>query len=278
MLAHVVVLMAAACCGALASPVEYPGALYSQYHAQDELGQYTFGYSGPAAAKHETRTADGVTRGTYSYVDPNGQLQTRTYTADDVNGFRVAASDLPVGPSSASYPYSSVELPPPSWQNAAAPYRYTPLSPASLARPVQDTPEVAAAKAQHLAAVEAAKRRNGVASDSSAQYFGSSASYPLEHRYLSAPSLAPYNYQSGAPLVTLPTGISSQYHAQDELGQYSFGYANDISSKSETKTLDGVTRGSYSYLDPNGLMQTRSYIADAGGFRVAASDLPQVTY
>lgn len=270
-------VLAAAACGALSFPLEYPGALYSQYHAQDELGQYTFGYSGPGATKHETKTADGVTRGSYSYVDANGQLQTRTYTADDVNGFRVAASDLPVGPSSASYPsYQSAQLPSaqlPSWQHAA-PARYTP---SSLARPVQDTPEVAAAKAQHLAAVEEAQRRNGVASDSSSQYFGSSANYPLEHRYLSAP-VAPYNYQSGAPLMTLPTGISSQYHAQDELGQYSFGYANDISSKSETKTLDGVTRGSYSYLDPNGRMQTRSYIADAGGFRVAASDLPQFNY
>ncbi|KAE8752289.1 hypothetical protein FOCC_FOCC001082 [Frankliniella occidentalis] len=227
-------VLAAAACGALSFPLEYPGALYSQYHAQDQLGQYTFGYSGPGATKHETKTADGVTRGSYSYVDANGQ--TRTYTADDVHGFRVAASDLPVGPSSASYPsYQSAQLPSaqlPSWQHAAP---------------------------------------------ASSQYFGSSANYPLEHRYLSAP-VAPYNYQSGAPLMTLPIGISSQYHAQDELGQYSFGYANDISSKSETKTLDGVTRGSYSYLDPNGQMQTRSYIADAGGFRVAASDLPQFNY
>lgn len=31
--------------------------------------------------------------------------------------------------------------------------------------------------------------------------------------------------------VALPTGISSQYHAQDEAGQYTFGYTNDISSK-----------------------------------------------
>lgn len=35
----------------------------TQYHAQDELGQYTFGYSGGPSAKHETKTLDGVTRG-----------------------------------------------------------------------------------------------------------------------------------------------------------------------------------------------------------------------
>lgn len=148
-----------------------------------------------------------------------------------------------------------------------------------------------------------------------------------------------------APSVALPSGLSSQYHAQDEAGQYTFGYANDVSSKvqyaaislccvasrdggqsiplrggrnlnslcrkkavifhraldcitasfrngiyllgpklnessfpipqSETKTLDGVTRGSYSYVDPHGQIQTRSYVADEGGFRVVASDLPQ---
>lgn len=37
-----------------------------------------------------------------------------------------------------------------------------------------------------------------------------------------------------------------------------------------------MTRGAYSYVDPNGQIQTRSYVADDDGFRVVASDLPQV--
>ena len=40
------------------------------------------------------------------------------------------------------------------------------------------------------------------------------------------------------------------------------------------KSPDGVTRGSYSYVDANGLLQTVQYISDAMGFRVAATNLP----
>lgn len=71
----------------------------SQYHAQDELGQYSYGYVGPWSSKAESKTADGITRGGYSYIDANGILQTVHYVSDPVNGFRVAASNLPVGPS-----------------------------------------------------------------------------------------------------------------------------------------------------------------------------------
>jgi len=71
-----------------------------QYQVQDDLGQYSYGYSGGPSAKVETKTLDGVTRGKYSYVDGNGLIQTASYVADDVNGFRVAATNIPVGPSS----------------------------------------------------------------------------------------------------------------------------------------------------------------------------------
>ena len=62
-----------------------------------------------------------------------------------------------------------------------------------------------------------------------------------------------------APVVTAP--LISQYHAQDELGQYSYGYNGGLSAKAETKSLDGVTRGSYSYVDADGKLQTVSYSA-----------------
>ncbi|XP_046383577.1 uncharacterized protein LOC124154103 [Ischnura elegans] len=70
----------------------------SQYHAQDELGQYEYGYSGPLSSKHEARSFDGVTRGGYSYVDGHGLVQSAEYVSDPHNGFRVAATNLPVGP------------------------------------------------------------------------------------------------------------------------------------------------------------------------------------
>ncbi|XP_034234033.1 uncharacterized protein LOC117641043 [Thrips palmi] len=268
----VVFLVSVAVGGVLGYPYPYPadypdiGAVYSQYHAQDELGQYSFGYSGPSAAKHEQKTADGVTRGTYSYVDPLGRLQTRTYTADDVNGFRVAASDLPVGPAQPAAPEqlsrgSGLQ---PGYR---APYRWS-ITNGAL-DPAVEQPLIRSGFASN----------GGYVTSSQPQYYTSSAAYPVDRRYVSAP-LAPYTYRSAAPVapvapVALSSGLSSQYHAQDEAGQYTFGYANDVASKSETKTLDGVTRGSYSYVDPNGQIQSRSYVADEGGFRVVASDLPQ---
>ncbi|XP_055909939.1 uncharacterized protein LOC129944499 [Eupeodes corollae] len=107
-----------------------------QYHAQDEFGQYAFGYSEPLSAKQEVKTLDGVTRGSYSYTDSDGIIQTVDYTADE-GGFRVAATNLPK-------PVEAPEVPP-----------------QDIPKQVEDTPEVAAAKSAHLAAVEEAKLRNG---------------------------------------------------------------------------------------------------------------------
>lgn len=76
----------------------------SQYHAQDAFGQYQYGYSNPLSAKNEIKTADGITRGSYSYIDSNGQLQTVSYIADPLNGFRVAATNLPVAPQAVQIP------------------------------------------------------------------------------------------------------------------------------------------------------------------------------
>lgn len=89
------------------------------------MGQYSFGYSAPGSARSEVRTSDGATRGTYSYVDETGVIQTAQYVADGVNGFRVTATNLPQAP-----------------------------------LPVQDTPEVMAARNAHLQALEMATRRD----------------------------------------------------------------------------------------------------------------------
>lgn len=97
----------------------------SQYHSQDTLGQYTYGYNGGSSAKVESKSIDGITRGSYSYVDAEGRLQTVEYTADPVNGFRAAATNLPK---------------------------------ASLAG-ISDTPEVAQAKAEFLRAFNEASLR-----------------------------------------------------------------------------------------------------------------------
>ncbi|TGZ57637.1 Cuticle protein 6 [Temnothorax longispinosus] len=92
---------------------------------QDSLGQYSFGYSAPGSARSEVRTSNGATRGTYSYVDGTGVIQTAQYVADGENGFRVIATNLPQAP-----------------------------------LPVQDTPEVMAARTAHLQALELAAKRD----------------------------------------------------------------------------------------------------------------------
>ncbi|XP_053688498.1 cuticle protein 19.8-like [Sabethes cyaneus] len=109
-----------------------PAEVTNQFHAQDELGQYSYGYSGGLSAKTETKSLDGVTRGSYTFLDAENKVQTVSYTADDVNGFRAEASNMPVAPV----------------ESRAAP------------EPVQDTLEVAQAKNEHLAAVEEIKARN----------------------------------------------------------------------------------------------------------------------
>merc|ERR1712156_476400 len=168
-----------------------PAVTATQYHGQDELGNTQYGYSNINSAKHEVGNAHGV-QGTYSYVDANGIVQTTNYIADDL-GFRVSATNLPVAPGTpevmapitapsltGSFPVAAttpVVAPAtytvpvaahtpvtyaaaaPIVTNAAPVHHYTlPVAPTfdgKAPEPVQDTPEVAAAKAAHIALVEA---------------------------------------------------------------------------------------------------------------------------
>merc|ERR1711936_62803 len=100
---------------------------------------------------------------------------------------------------------------------------------------------------------------------------------PVDQPVETAPveTVAPQAYASGVPIVASTNdAANSQYHAQDDLGQYNYGFSNPTQTKQELKTADGVTRGSYSYVDANGILQTVNYISDAMGFRVAATNLP----
>merc|ERR1711942_436609 len=117
----------------------YNPAPSTQFHAQDEFGQFSFGHAGGPLARTEARNAYGVTTGSYQYVDANGLLQTVNYIADPVNGFRVAGTNLPVAPAAVAA------------EPLAAPVFDLPLPVA-----VEDTAEVAAAKAEFKAAFDAA--------------------------------------------------------------------------------------------------------------------------
>jgi len=351
------------------APLPVPATPSSQFHAQDEFGQFSFGYENINSAKTETKDAFGVTRGSYQYVDANGILQTVNYIADPVNGFRVAGTNIPVAPAA-----PNVALPVAPEVPVAAPL----IAPV----PVLETPEVAKARAEHLAAHAEAKAAVAVVSEEARKKreaepidagYGIPQALPLtlpvplvhnapapilnhfvhpvpvaptpvapvpafdarnfvpvnqvfqpnQFSFIPAPAPeafpisqipAPLNLapapvaqipaplavasapvplplaQGPAPLalapaplavapapvpVAIPSTPSSQFHAQDEFGQFSFGYENINSAKTETKDAFGVTRGSYQYVDANGILQTVNYIADpVNGFRVAGTNIP----
>nr|CAD7455344.1 unnamed protein product [Timema tahoe] len=273
----------------LAAAVPHAASVSTQYHAQDELGQYSYGYSGGPSAKQETRTLDGVTRGGYSYIDAHGLVQSASYVSDPINGFRVAATNLPVGPS-APAPVHAVPAVAVHSAGIAAPV-ITPslVDPVAIAAgaplPVGDTPEVIAAKINHYNA-------HYQAQDELGQYsygYADGNSVKHESRAVDGTTHGAYSYVDGngivqsvkyhadalAAAVPHAASVSTQYHAQDELGQYSYGYSGGPSAKQETRTLDGVTRGGYSYIDAHGLVQSASYVSDPiNGFRVAATNLP----
>ncbi|XP_049780242.1 cuticle protein 16.5-like isoform X2 [Schistocerca cancellata] len=81
-------------------------------------------------------------------------------------------------------------------------------------------------------------------------------------------------YSAPAAAAVLPVAASSQYRVQDELGQYTYGYVDGNSAKTESRAADGSTVGGYSYVDGHGLVQSVKYHADSLGFRVAATNLP----
>merc|ERR1712117_699229 len=190
-------------------------------------------------------------------------LQTVHYIADDVNGFRVAGTNIPVAPEAAP---------------AALPV--APVAPAAvpLVAPVapEETPEVAAARAEHLAAhaealANSVEKREAEPIDGDYEvplapvlqlpvpivhnapapvlnHVAFPAPAPLaaplptsnflpvnqvfaprQFAFVPAPAPQPILNQAAlapAPIAPIVEPPSSQFHAQDEFGQFSFGYQN----------------------------------------------------
>merc|ERR1711963_212234 len=284
------------------APVVEPPS--SQFHAQDEFGQFSFGYQNINSAKTETKDAFGVTRGSYQYVDANGVLQTVNYIADDVNGFRVAGTNIPVAPevaavaaplvaphaeAKAAAEVASVEKREAEpidgdYEVPAAPVLRLPVPivhnvPAPVVNHVVHTNPVAAPLAfndfrnfvpvnqvfapEQLAFVNvpspiapAPLAAPAPLSFSAPIPANVPTSLPLTNTVpaplpLAAPVPAPIPLAAPVPVAPVVEPPSSQFHAQDEFGQFSFGYQNINSAKTETKDAFGVTRGSYQYVDAN---------------------------
>merc|ERR1711874_925439 len=146
----------------------------SQFHAGDEFGNSQYGYSNLNSAKHEIGNAFGQKSGSYQYVDPAGKLQTVTYVADEL-GFRVVDSRLPVAPvHNAELPVAPVHV----YELPVAPV-YDGVAPAS----VEVTPEVAAATAEHLAAVAEVASREKRESDPMVSGYGYNSPWLLNKAY-----------------------------------------------------------------------------------------------
>ncbi|XP_058808033.1 uncharacterized protein LOC131673776 [Phymastichus coffea] len=256
----------------------------AQYHTQDsQSGAYQYGYTGPHHAKSES-SFNGVTRGGYSYIDANGLMQTVSYTADAENGFRVQASNLPNG-NSLSPLSDTAEV-------AVAKKRHLEQSrkaePATWQEPQQLDDEqdddqhrrqqqqaqpflLSAEEARDLPAPRPGNANAIVVEAGKAEPVAmaarfSTASASLHRHHLIVPAMF---------AVPMPLVHSSMRHSQDSLGQYEYSYTGDTSAKTESRSLDGTTRGAYSYIDANGLLQQVHYIADKDGFRVLATNLPQ---
>jgi len=68
-----------------------------------------------------------------------------------------------------------------------------------------------------------------------------------------------------APEADVPSVTSSQFHSQDEAGNFAFGYNNVNGAREESGNVDtGVTTGSYT--DAYG--RQVNYVADNYGFRL----------
>jgi len=119
--------------------------------------------------------------------------------------------------------------------------------------------------------------------------------YPYGHNLFNPAAFtsgvaAPINYIAGNPITIAPQPITyttaavapvvapsptlTKFHAQDELGQYNFGHFGGPSSRNEVRDAFGVVRGQVNYIDANGEVQQSNYVADANGYRVAATNLP----
>merc|ERR1712241_1531016 len=194
-----------------AAPVAAPVPPSSQFQAQDEFGNLNYGYANINSQKHEVGNTYGGVTGSYSYVDANGVVQTANYIADHL-GFRVQAPNLPVAPAAPEVElpvapvheytlpvapvFEGVQEPAPVhvYELPVAPV-YDGVAPA----PVEDTPEVAKAKAEHLALLAAAtaeRRRKRRSTPAATEVLAAAAPLP-------ALGYAGLGYAGGLPYAGL---------------------------------------------------------------------------
>merc|ERR1712026_607277 len=185
-------------------PVAVASPEPSQYHAQDDFGQYSFGYSDGNSVKQEVKTADGVIRGAYSYVDSDGIVQTVNYIADGL-GFRVGATNLPV---------HEVD---------------TAAAPVAVAAAPAVAPVAAAAPVAQVASPQVVQAYHPYASSYSYAAPVVQAAAPVVAAAPVAQAAAPVEAVAPAAVPVVAAAVdaaNNQFHAQDDYGQFNYGYSN----------------------------------------------------
>jgi len=263
------IVLAAAACTATAQ-VYAPGlaipaaAPSHQFHAQDEFGQFSFGHAGGPSARTEARNAYGVTTGSYQYIDANGLIQTVNYIADDVNGFRVQGTNLPVA--------GSAGLVAPVFEGVQAP------APVFEGVQIGDTQEVIDAKAAFAsayaaqeAAVAAAapaerKRRSAqvVAAGLPLAGLGAYAGLPLAGAYAGLPLAGAY---AGLPLAGAYAGLplAGAYAGHPLAGAYAHGLVAPIAAAEPATIVADIAHATPEVVGP------AAFTYAAGAFPVAAA-------
>merc|ERR1712079_967296 len=151
----------------------------------------------------EVKTADGVIRGAYSYVDSDGIVQTVNYIADGL-GFRVGATNLPV---------HEVDAP------ASAPV--------AVAAAPAVAPVAAAAPVAQVASPQVVQAYHPYASSYSYAAPVVQAAAPVAQAAAPVEAAAP----AAVPVVAATVdAANNQFHAQDDYGQFNYGYSNGHST------------------------------------------------
>jgi len=234
---------------AVATVEAVPAKVHAQqYHAQDEFGNYEYGYDNPNSQKKEGGNARGVVQGHYLVKDA---YQTRRYDyVADAAGFRAHRTIKREADAEAYYGnyygaggygsvYGASAFAPATYGYAQASYGYAPAAP--VARVVPAPVTVAAAPVAVAAAPAPATT------------------------YVSEPATVASTL---ATVKAVPANVhAQQYHAQDEFGNFEYGYDNPNSQKKEGGNARGVVQGHYTVKDRYGLDRRVDYVADAAGFR-----------
>lgn len=193
-----------------------------QFHKQDEIGNYEYGYDNVNSAKKEVGNAQVGVTGFYTVKDLQG-TRTVHYVADAL-GFRASPAHGRKK-REAYYPYGNLLNSYPRVYNraVASPLAYSVAGPAAVPVP--------------------AVTLNSV---------------PVSTSVVNAVAASP---------------STSQFHRQDEFGNYDYGYQNVHSGKYEGGNAHTGVRGGYSYRDAFGIERSFSYVADGLGFRVSPTQL-----